>query len=131
MQEVVDYLCSPECLPRNPGTDGGIAARAYLRDRLETLGLEPIGEQGFDQPLPHIGGSNLLGMIPGSGDRYVLLGAHYDACGPDNPGADDNAAAVAVVLDVAERLQTLKLDRSVIIALLDAYEPPYFMTPEI
>ena len=131
MQEVVDYLCSPECLPRNPDIDGGIAARNYLRDRLETLGLEPIGEQGFDQPLPHIGGSNLLGMIPGSGDRYVLLGAHYDACGPDNPGADDNAAAVAVALDVAERLQTLKLDRSVIIALFDAEEPPYFMTPDM
>jgi Zn-dependent M28 family amino/carboxypeptidase len=61
----------------------------------------------------------------------VLLAAHYDACGPDNPGADDNAAAVAVVLDVAERLQGTELDRSVIIALFDAEEPPYFMTPDM
>jgi Zn-dependent M28 family amino/carboxypeptidase len=68
-------------------------------------------------------------MIPGESDRYVLLAAHYDACGPDNPGADDNAAAVAVVLDIAHRLQAMKLDRSVIIALFDAEEPPYFMTP--
>jgi hypothetical protein len=131
MQEVVDYLCSPACLPRNPGTNGGIAARAYLRNRLETLGLEPIGEEGFDQALPSIGGSNLLGMIPGEIDRYVLLAAHYDACGPDNPGADDNAAAVAVVLEVAERLQHMELDRSVIITLFDAEEPPYFMTPDM
>ena len=129
MKETVDYLCSPSCLPRNPGTDGGIAARTYLRNRLESLGLEPIGEDGFDQPLPSIGGSNLLGMIPGNGDRYVLLAAHYDACGPDNPGADDNAAAVAVVLTVAERLKNMRLDRSVVIALFDAEEPPYFLTP--
>jgi hypothetical protein len=128
MEEIVDYLCSPTCLPRNPGTDGGLAARTYLRDRLESLGLEPIGEDGFDQPLPSIGGSNLLGMIPGKSDRYVLLAAHYDACGPDNPGADDNAAAVAVVLDVAEQLKNMKPDRSVIIALFDAEEPPYFLT---
>ena len=129
MQEVVDYLCSPACLPRNPGTDSGIAARTYLRDRRESLGLEPVGEDGFDQALPSIGGSNLLGMIPGKSDRYVLLAAHYDACDIDNPGADDNAAAVAVVLDVAERLQNMELNRSVIIALFDAEEPPYFMTP--
>ena len=122
MKETVDYLCSPACLPRNPGTDGGIAARTYLRARLESLGLEPIGEKGFDQALPSIGGSNLLGVIRGTRDRYVLLAAHYDACGPDNPGADDNAAAVAVVLDVAERLQDMKLDRSVIIAFFDAEE---------
>ena len=61
----------------------------------------------------------------------MLLAAHYDACGPDNPGADDNAAAVAVVLDVAERLHSTELDRSVIIALFDAEEPPYFMTPDM
>lgn len=131
MQEVVDYLCSPACLPRNPGTDGGNAARTYLRLRLEGLGLEPVGEKGFDQALPTIGGSNLLGMIPGGNDRYVLLAAHYDACGPDNPGADDNAAAVAVVLNVAERLQNMKLNQSVIIALFDAEEPPFFMTPDM
>jgi hypothetical protein len=131
VQEVVDYLCSPVCLPRNPDTDGGVAARTYLRDRLEGLGLEPIGENGFDQPLPPIGGSNLLGIIPGATDRHVLLAAHYDACGPDNPGADDNAAAVAIVLNVAQRLQDMDLDRSVIIALFDAEEPPYFMTPDM
>ena len=129
MKEIVDYLCSPACLPRNPGTDGGIAARTYLRDRMKSLELEPIGEDGFDQPLPSVGGSNLLSVIPGGNDRYVLLAAHYDACGPDNPGADDNAAAVAVVLTVAERLRSMKLDRSVIIALFDAEEPPYFLTP--
>ena len=117
VQETVEYLCSPACLPRNPGTDGGIAARTYLRDRLDGLGLQPGGEHGFDQHIPSIGGSSLLGIVPGHGDRFVLLAAHYDACGDHNPGADDNAAAVAIALDVAQQLQSKTLDRSVIIAL--------------
>lgn len=129
MQELVEFLCSPACLPRNPGTDGGLAARAYLRGRLEELGLEPAGDQGFDQPIPNVGAANLLARIPGRGDRYVLIGAHYDACLDDNPGADDNAAAVAITLEVAARLREQDLDRSVIIALFDAEEPPYFLGP--
>jgi Zn-dependent M28 family amino/carboxypeptidase len=131
MQETVEYLCSPACLPRNPGTDGGVAARSYLRDRLDALGLEPAGDHGFDQHLPAIGGSNLLGIVPGHGGRFVLLAAHYDACMDNNPGADDNAAAVAIALDVAQQLKSQHLDRSVIIALFDAEEPPYFLSPNM
>ena len=33
----------------------------------------------------------------------VLLGAHYDTC-DKLPGADDNAAAVAVLLEVAAQM---------------------------
>lgn len=129
MRELVEFLCSQQCTPRNPGTDGGATARTELRGRLEHLGLEPGGEDGFDQPIPGIGGVNLLGVIPGSGDRFVLLAAHYDACGPNNPGADDNAAGVAVALDVASQLRRRGLNRSVIIALFDAEEPPNFLSP--
>jgi Peptidase family M28 len=129
MRELVEFLCSPLCTPRNPGTSGGTAARTELRDRLDRLGLEPGGEKGFDQPIPDIGGSNLLGVIPGKGDRYVLLAAHYDACMDNNPGADDNAAGVAVALEVAQNLAGVALERSVIIALFDAEEPPYFLGP--
>ncbi len=126
LRTVVEYLCSDICLPRIPGTPGGMAARDFLHARLVSLGLEPAGEDGFGQPIPPIGGTNLLARIPGRSDRTVLLAAHYDACGTNNPGADDNAAAVAVVLDVAERLAERTLDRTVLIALFDSEEPPYF-----
>ena len=131
MREVVETLCSPEFLPRNPGTRGGAAARDFLRSELEGLGLSGAGEKGFDQTIPAIGGTNLLGMVPGRGDRFVLLAAHYDACMHPNPGADDNAAAVAVTLEVARRLRDADPFRSVIIALFDAEEPPYFLGPEM
>ncbi len=128
MHEIVEYLCSPVCLGRNPGTDDGVATRNFLRDHLIRIGLESCGEHGFDQPIPLIGGSNLLASIPGSQDGYVMLAAHYDACGQDNPGADDNAAAVAIALTVAENLRGSDLGSTVIIALFDAEEPPHFLT---
>ena len=128
LRPIVEYLCSAVCLPRNPGTPGGRAARDFLRDCLLELGIEPAGEDGYAQRIPPIGGTNLLARIPGRTNRTVLLAAHYDACGSGNPGADDNAAAVAIVLDVASRLSRLSLDRDVMIAFFDAEEPPYFLT---
>ncbi|MCL1593556.1 MAG: M28 family peptidase, partial [Actinomycetia bacterium] len=128
LESVVEYLCSNICLPRNPGTPSGDTAREFLHERLEDLGLEPAGEDGYAQPIQPIGGTNLLACIPGRTNQTVLLAAHYDACGSNNPGADDNAAAVAIVLDVVERLRTRNLDRTVLIALFDAEEPPYFLS---
>ena len=139
MEAIVEYLCSPECLPRTPGRQGGLAARRYLGERLEELGIEPAGEDGYLQEIADIGGANLIGTIPGTGplaDRHVLIGAHYDACDPDGegmPGAGDNPAAVAVTLEVAASLRADPpvLGRSVLVCLFDAEEPWYFLTPEM
>jgi len=95
------------------------------------LGLERAGEDGYRQPIPPIAATNLLARIPGRSHRTVILGAHYDACGWDNPGADDNAAAVAITVEVARRLRDMDLERTVVIALFDAEEPPYFLSPEM
>jgi hypothetical protein len=139
MESVVDYLCSAECLPRTPGRPDGFNARRFLQTQLEDIGLEPAGENGYLQEIDGIGGANLIGRVPGSGplaDCHVLIGAHYDACDPDGeglPGAGDNAAAVAVALEVARTLQvdTSVLGRSVLVALFDAEEPWYFLSPEM
>ena len=85
MESVVEYLCSDICLPRNPGTPGGAAARAFLQERLENIDLEPAGEDGYAQSIPPIGDANLLARIPGRTNQTVLLAAHYDACGTNNP----------------------------------------------
>lgn len=55
-------------------------------------------------------GTNVLAHLPGTNAQYthapLLIGAHYDAMGDDlgglrHPGATDNAAAVAVLLELA------------------------------
>ena len=103
----VELLCSPAYQPRDTGAKGAVATRKFLAGRLESLGLEPAGELGFLQEIPGVNGANVLGALPGRSERWVVLGAHYDACGWDNPGADDNAAGVVLALEVADQLRGL------------------------
>ncbi|MBV9079752.1 MAG: M28 family peptidase [Elusimicrobia bacterium] len=56
----------------------------------------------------------LASFGPAEGDALVI-GAHYDAV-PGSPGADDNASGVAVLLEIARRLNALSLSRPVILA---------------
>ncbi len=134
----VEYLASPDRQGRAPGTPGGLAARRYLEAAFAELSLTPAGTDGYQQPIPEIAGANLLGTIPGRGphsDRYVVVAAHYDHLGllwgRVYPGADDNAAGVAVLLEAAARLGGRDLDRSILIASFDAEEPPYFLTEQM
>lgn len=45
-------------------------------------------------------------------DQVFIIGAHYDTV-PGSPGADDNASAVAVLLELAKNFQALPLPSSV------------------
>lgn len=130
-------LCSEPCEGRAAGSSGGAAARVFLERELAQLGLEPLGESGYRQPVPGCAGTNLLARIPGNGslsERAVLVAAHYDHLGREGAdvfhGADDNAAAVAMVLELARELAVRQADlsRQVIVALFDAEEPPHFFT---
>jgi Zn-dependent M28 family amino/carboxypeptidase len=62
---------------------------------------------------------NVIGLLPGSGGEFVMVGAHYDHLGRGESegsrghseesdaihnGADDNASGVAAVLELAQRL---------------------------
>lgn len=116
---------------RMVGTPGHRAARSYLAQRLRTLGLEPYGD---DFELPYAVGNhqlcNVIGVARGLRAELppIVLAAHYDTCGP-LPGADDNAAAVAIALRIAERLRAEPTMRSVVIGLFDGEEPPYSFGP--
>jgi hypothetical protein len=73
---------------------------------------------------------NVVGLLRGRKPELppVLLAAHYDTCGPF-PGADDNAAAMAILLACVEPLRAAGLERSVVFAFFDAEEPPFHLTP--
>ncbi len=51
---------------------------------------------------------NVLGLIPGTGPDWIIIGAHRDHFGKPAgllfPGADDNASGTAVILEVARAL---------------------------
>ena len=128
VRELVDALCSDRCAGRATGTEGGRHARALVVDALRGAGLDPQ-----TQELLRIGGANVLATIPGEIDRYVLVAAHYDHLGQQGSaiyrGADDNAAAVAILVEVARALAAARpRGRGVIVAAFDAEEPPHFTT---
>lgn len=127
MKRIIEDLCSPICAGRRPGTPGGDAARAIVLAALRDAGLDPR-----EQRVEGCGGANVIATIPGDIDRYVLVGAHFDHLGTIGRdvywGADDNAAAVAILVEVARTLAHEREGRGVIIAAFDGEEPPHFLT---
>jgi Zn-dependent M28 family amino/carboxypeptidase len=72
---------------------------------------------------------NIIASFGKKEAERVIIGAHYDVCG-DQPGADDNASAVAGLLETARLLHAQKPSLSYRIDFV-AYsleEPPYFAT---
>lgn len=62
-------------------------------------------------------------------DRIIVVGAHYDTC--FNPGADDNASAVAGMLELARFLAGKDADRTVRFVAFVNEEPPFFKGDEM
>lgn len=134
MRDLVTKLCSDECAGRRPGTKGGLLARSLVKAELEKVGLRVR-----EQALPRIGGANLIAEVPGSGalaERCIVVGAHYDHLGQEGRaiyrGADDNAAAVAILVEAARAVMSRGAGgRRVVFVAFDAEEPPHFLSGDM
>jgi Zn-dependent M28 family amino/carboxypeptidase len=96
---------------------------------------ETLAGRGYAvQRLPYTwrGGTfrNLVVELPGAArpDEVVVFGAHYDTV-PQTPGADDNASAVAALLELAGLCRDLRPARTVRFVAFTLEEPPAFFTP--
>jgi hypothetical protein len=74
-------------------------AAAYIHTEFERLGCS-VQEQKY-QVDGHEYRNVIASFGPPAAER-LIVGAHYDVCG-DQPGADDNASAVAGLLETARR----------------------------
>lgn len=119
---------------RMVGTAGHATAARWVDWQLAQLPLAPYAGHRFALPYSSDGEEfiNFAAVVRGTNRELppLLLGAHYDSVIP-HPCADDNAAAVAIVLAVAEQLNVTTRERDIVIALFDAEEPPYFQTPSM
>lgn len=115
-----------EAIAREPhpmGSEESERVRQTLIRRLSEIGLDAKVQLPERQqpPFPRNVVARLKGKGP-SGKKALMLCAHYDSV-PEGPGASDDAAGVAVVL---ETLRALKagppLDRDVIALLTDGEE---------
>src|SRR5436190_3054820 len=103
----VVWLADPAREGRHAGTPGAAAAAEYISQQLKDLGC--------DVQMQDFGGrrKNVVGRI-GKAERYILLGAHYDGQGTGMPSASDNAAGVAMVLELIRELKGRELPVSLI-----------------
>lgn len=101
----------------------------YVSSEMSAGGLE-ISEQTW-----MAGGreySNIIGRWAPEKEQRLIVGAHYDVCG-NQPGADDNASAVAGLLETARMLCEAEPDLAYGVDFV-AYcleEPPFFATTEM
>jgi hypothetical protein len=111
----VTWLADPAREGRHAGGAGAAAAAEYISRQLTELGCE-VRLQDFGG-----GRRNVIGRL-GKEDRYVLLGAHYDGQGSGMPSASDNAAGVAVVLELIRDLKGRELPVSLVAVAFDDEE---------
>ncbi len=115
--------------PHAMGTPGHAEARRYLLKQMEMLGLQPeVQEQVIVNPVGDASNVgyvyNLLGRIKGTqpGGEAVLVMAHYDSQ-PNTPGAGDDGAGIAAMLETARALQMGEpLQHDVIFLMTDGEE---------
>ncbi|MBR4307680.1 MAG: M28 family peptidase, partial [Bacteroidaceae bacterium] len=82
-QVFVEMLASDSLQGRNAGDEGGRMAAEYIVSQLKEWGIRPLDRDGYLQPFAAGGCSmnNILAVIPGKSDEYVIVGAHYDHMG--------------------------------------------------
>lgn len=118
IQQHVVELTSESYAGRAVGTEGERLAAAYLIERLAEQQLEPWYELGLEElsydftlPGTDIIGRNVVAVRKGKTNNWLLLVSHYDHLGVQEgqiyPGADDNAVAVAVLLETARCFSSL------------------------
>lgn len=139
-ERALDHLQVIARAPHPTGSDESLLVRDYLVAQLSQLGLEvqvqtstsvyhDTGKWGIPDPrgmevgpntwaLAGATVHNVMARIPGSGSSAaVALVAHYDSV-PHGPGASDDGAGVAAILEAARAIQAEPQLRNDIILLL-------------
>ncbi|WP_406859433.1 M20/M25/M40 family metallo-hydrolase [Streptomyces sp. HUAS MG47] len=105
-------------VPHPSGSAAAAEVRDYLVRELSSLGARPTVQTRVASRLPTDGYptlgrvSNVHAHVPGSKPTgRVLLVAHYDSV-PTGPGASDNGANVAAVLEIVRALRSLPQARN-------------------
>ena len=114
--------------PRHEGKPSTLdATRAYIEREL-SINDQKVHLERFPSR-DNRDGVNLLVLRPGKTHpkEVVILGAHYDTVW-ETPGADDNASAVACMLEVGRLLHDIPAKRSLRLIAFANEEPPHFNT---
>jgi len=110
------------------------AAGYWIRDKFQEYGYSAVRLDTFQTMSfqDSVDAMNVIAVKEGTTrpSEYVVLGGHYDSVNAENfhdpfapaPGAEDNATAVAAVLEAARLLEGVPTDRSIMFACWSAEE---------
>lgn len=108
-------------------------AAEYIYDQLAVLEFDQLEYQEFSVK----GGQkyrNISAIYKGKSEERIIVGAHYDVY-EEYPGADDNASAVAGMLETARMLHNYRtrngLKYTIEFVGYCLEEPPFFATSEM
>lgn len=108
-------------------------AATYIHDHFSALSFDQLEYQ----PFKISSGQeyfNVSAFWQGKSNERIVIGAHYDVW-DNQPGADDNASAVAGLLETARQVHRMKQEKELQHSLeFMAYcleEPPFFATEEM
>ncbi|MBI4245023.1 MAG: M28 family peptidase [Planctomycetes bacterium] len=133
LQQHVEALCSPLYEGRLAGSSGGRSAAYYIAHRFALAGLRPLDKRD-SYLIPITSGINVCGILDGKDEKLkgeiVLISAHFDSFGGTtknySPGANDNAAGVSALCEIAESFGLLPMSerpkRTILFVAWDAEE---------
>jgi len=115
VKATVVWLADPARDGRHAGSKGAETSAEYIAGKMREI--------GYMVQMQEFGGNrrNVIGRWGGA-DRYLVIGAHYDGQGKGFPSASDNAAGVAVVLELARELKDDKEPVSIVAIAFDDEE---------
>ncbi len=98
----------------------------YIQKEFEQLEMETSIQTFIAEGAEY---KNVIASIGTEHSSRIVIGAHYDVCG-DQAGADDNASAVAGLLEVARLVHELKpeLKHRIDFVAYTLEEPPFYNT---
>ena len=101
----------------------------YIKDEFIQAGLTVEEQQWFTQGEEY---TNVIATFNKCEGARLIVGAHYDVCG-NQPGADDNASAVAGLLETARLIgqNQPKIDYQIDFVAYCLEEPPFFGSKEM
>ncbi len=111
--------------PRHLDEPGSLESTTRYIERAFTELGDPVDHQEYEVEGTQV--ANLVVERTGSrrADEILVVGAHYDTV-PTTPGADDNASAVAMLIEVARLLHGVACQRTVRFVSFACEESPYF-----
>jgi hypothetical protein len=114
LREHVAVLTEPSLAGRRSGQPGASKAAQYVFDQFKQAGFD-VRMQEFS--------NNRRNVVAryGAADRHIVIGAHYDGQA-GLPSASDNAAGVAMLIELGRDLKAMNLPVSLVLIAFDDEE---------